>query len=154
MARKYFPKRKAFLDSPEGRLVFPCVESALLPIGCLWFGITGAFESVPWIVPTLGIACATVGIFSIYLSVFSYLCDCYHRYSSSALAAQSFCRNMLAGAFPLFTDQMFKKMTYEGAAGLLGGFGALLTLVPWVLVLYGPRIRARSKLAREIMDKD
>lgn len=25
--------------------------------------------------------------------------------------------------------------------------GALLTLVPWVLVLYGPRIRARSKFA-------
>lgn len=26
--------------------------------------------------------------------------------------------------------------------------GALLTLVPWVLVLYGPKIRARSKFAR------
>jgi len=25
--------------------------------------------------------------------------------------------------------------------------GALLTLVPWVLVIYGPRIRARSKFA-------
>lgn len=42
------------------------------------------------------------GIFSIYLAVFNYLADSYHRYASSALAAQSFSRNMLAGAFPLY----------------------------------------------------
>jgi hypothetical protein len=30
--------------------------------------------------------------------------------------------------------------------------GALLTVVPWVLVFYGPRIRARSKFASEIME--
>ena len=32
-----------------------------------------------------------MGIFSIYLAVFNYLADTYHRYASSALAAQSFC---------------------------------------------------------------
>ena len=33
-----------------------------------------------------------MGIFSIYLAVFNYLADTYHRYASSALAAQSFCK--------------------------------------------------------------
>lgn len=28
----------------------------------------------------------------------------------------------------------------------------MLTIVPWILVFYGPRIRARSKFASEIMD--
>lgn len=102
VCRKYLPAtHQALLDTPEGRLYFACVQSALLPIGCIWFGVSGAYPSVPWIVPALGLACATMGIFSIYLAVFNYLADSYHRYASSALAAQSFCRNLLGGAFPL-----------------------------------------------------
>lgn len=143
--------RKAInLSSPEGRLYFACIESALLPIGLFWFGWT-QFPSIPWIVPTLAITCATMGIFSIYLATFNYLADTYHRYASSALAAQSFCRNILGGVFPLVTVQLFTGLTFQGAASLLGGFAALLTTVPWVLVLYGPKIRARSKFASEIM---
>ena len=152
IARTYFTgKQRAIFDGPEGRLYFACIQSALLPVGCFWFGWT-SFPTDHWILPALGIGCATMGIFSIYLAVFNYLADTYHRYASSALAAQSFCRNILAGAFPLFTPQMFKAMTFQGAGSFLGGMGALLTIVPWVLVFYGPRIRARSKFASEIMD--
>jgi len=76
--------------SPESRLYFACIESVLLPIGLFWFGWT-QFGYIPWIVPTLAIGCATMGIFSVYLATFNYLADTYHRYASSALAAQSFC---------------------------------------------------------------
>ena len=138
-------------STPEGRLYFTCAESALMPIGLFWFGWT-QFPQIHWIVPTMAIGCATMGIFSIYLAVFNYLADTYHRYASSALAAQSFCRNMLGGIFPLLAEFMFNSMTYQGASSFLGGVGALLTIVPWVLVFFGPRIRARSKFASEIMD--
>ena len=151
VARKYLSeKRRGLLDTPEGRLFFSCIQSALLPIGCFWLGWT-QFSSIPWIVPALAVGCATMGIFSIYLAVFNYLADTYHRYASSALATQSCCRNLLAGAFPLFAPQMFRTMTFQGASSFLGGLSALLTIVPWVLVFYGPSIRARSKLASEIM---
>lgn len=133
-------------STPEERLYFSCIESAFLPIGLFWFGWTSS-ASIHWIVPTLAIGCATMGIFSIYLAVFNYLADTYHRYASSALAAQSFCRNMLGGVFPLISTAMFTRMTFAGAASFLGGVGAILTVVPWVLVFYGPRIRARSKFA-------
>ena len=153
IARRFLgEKRRAFLDTPEGRLYFCCVQSILLPIGCFWFGWT-SFSSIHWIVPAIAVGCATMGIFSIYLAVFNYLADSYHRYASSALAAQSFCRNMLAGAFPLFTIKMFRGLTFQGAGSLLGGLAALLTIVPWILVFFGPRIRARSKLASEIMQQ-
>ncbi|QIW97994.1 hypothetical protein AMS68_003512 [Peltaster fructicola] len=151
-ARKHFTgKLRELFNRPEGRLYFSCAQSALLPIGCFWFGWS-SFPSVPWIVPALGIGCATMGIFSIYLAVFNYLADTYHRYASSALAAQSFCRNMLGGAFPLFTQAMFLKMTFQGAGSFLGGLGTLLTIVPWVLLIWGPQIRRKSKFASEIMD--
>jgi hypothetical protein len=78
-------------SAAEGRLYFVCVESILLPIGLFWFGWT-SFPSVPWIVPALAVGCATMGIFSIYLATFNYLADTYHRYASSAIAAQSCCK--------------------------------------------------------------
>lgn len=81
-------------NTPEGRLYFACVESALMPIGMFMFGWT-AEKDIHWIAPAIAITLATMGIFSIYLAVFNYLADTYHRYASSALAAQSFCRNML-----------------------------------------------------------
>ena len=146
-------KRPQLTSSPEGRLWIACPQAALLPIGLFWFAWS-TFSSVHWIVPALGLGCATMGIFSIYLAVFNYLADTYHRYASSALAAQSFCRNMIGGVFPLVVNQMFTAMTYQGAGSLLGGIGAALTLVPFVLAIWGPKIRARSKIAREIMEKD
>lgn len=54
LGRKYLPEgQRRILDTPEGRLYFACVESVLLPIGCIWFGVSGAYSSVHWIVPVL-----------------------------------------------------------------------------------------------------
>jgi MFS family permease len=150
LARRYWPK---FTARPEGRLYFACLESALLPIGLFWFGWTATPE-IHYISPIIALGVAQVGIFSIYLAVFNYLADVYHRYASSALAGQSFCRNMLAAVFPLFTAQMFTRLGYGGAGSLLGGIAVVLTGVPWVLVFKGEAIRARSRIAREIMGKE
>ncbi|KAL3466374.1 MFS transporter [Aspergillus heterothallicus] len=135
----------------EARLYFACIEAILLPIGLLWFGWT-ARPSIHWIVPSLGIGCAIIGIFSIYLATFNYLADAYGEFSSSAIAAQSFCRNLLGGVFPLVTNALFSNLGYGPAASLLGGIGLALSVVPWVLVAFGPKIRAKSKFA--IRDSD
>ena len=148
LAKRYWPK---LTTNPEGRLYFACLESALLPIGLFWFGWTSD-KSIPWISPVLALGCAQIGIFSIYLAVFNYLADVYHRYASSALAGQSFCRNMLAAVFPLFSGIMYERLGYPGASSLLGGVAALLTLVPWVLVFNGEKIRSKSRIASEIME--
>jgi MFS family permease len=147
IARQHMPK---LASTPEGRLYFACIQSALLPVGLFWFGWTSS-SSIHWIVPVLALGCAQIGIFSIYLAVFNYLADCYHRFASSALAGQSFLRNILAAIFPLFTNVMFRRLSYPGASSLLGGISAVLTLVPWVLLFYGPKIRARSKIAGAIL---
>jgi hypothetical protein len=132
--------------TPEGRLLSPGFQSILLPIGLFWFGWTSR-ESISWVSPALAIGSCTMGIFSIYLAVFNYLADTYHVYSSSAQAAQSMCRNIFAGIFPLFTAQMMRTLTYKGAGSLLGGIGLILTAIPWLLSFYGHRIRARSPFA-------
>jgi MFS family permease len=100
LALRYFPEKVS--GTPEGRLFFACAESALMPIGLFWFGWT-SYADIHWIVPAMAVAVATMGIFSIYLATFNYLADIYHKYASSAIAAQSMCRNLLGGAFPLVT---------------------------------------------------
>ncbi|KAJ4256059.1 hypothetical protein NW762_009133 [Fusarium torreyae] len=135
--------------TPEQRLLSPCIQSILLPIGLFWFFMS-AKSNITWVSPSLAIGSCTMGIFSIYLAVFNYLADTYHQYASSALAAQSLCRNLLGGIFPLITARMINSLTLEGTGGLLGGLGLLLTAIPWLLYFYGRRIRARSPFAKEI----
>ncbi|KAF9874453.1 hypothetical protein CkaCkLH20_08016 [Colletotrichum karsti] len=141
--------RRLPLDRPERRLYFSCVQSICLPVGLFIFGWT-AREQVHWIVPAIGLGVSTLGVFSVYLAVFNYLADGYHGYASSALAAQSFCRNFIGGIFPLVTVQMYTNLGYGPASSLLGGIGLLLTAGPWILVLYGERIRAKSKFAHKL----
>jgi multidrug resistance protein len=141
------------LNIPEGRLYFAGIESICLPIGIFWLAWT-LQPSIHWIVPVFGIGFQAMGIFSIYLAVFNYLADTYHTYASSAIAAQSFCRNMAGAAIPLFVDPMLTKMTFSGGLSFLGGLALLLTLVPWALIFYGPRIRARSKIAVQLSHND
>ncbi|KAI1503728.1 major facilitator superfamily domain-containing protein [Biscogniauxia marginata] len=132
---------------PEARLTFACVQSLLLPIGLFWLGGT-ARPSIPWIVPALSIGSITLGIFSVYLSVFNYLADTYHSYASSAIAAQSFTRNVFAAFLPLAIKPMLdSSLQIVGTGSLLGAIGLLLSAVPWVLVLWGPQIRKRSRFA-------
>jgi MFS family permease len=141
-----FIRRRFPVESPESRLYFTCFTAVLLPAGLYLFGFS-AQPSIHWIVPTIGVGLATMGIYYIYLATFNYLADIYQAYASSALAAQSFCRNVLGGVFPLVTAILFTNLGEDGAGGLLGTIATVLTVVPWVLVLFGERIRRRSKFA-------
>ncbi|KAI1098553.1 MFS general substrate transporter [Jackrogersella minutella] len=141
-----FARRKFPVDSPESRLYFTCFTSVLLPAGLYLFGFA-AQPSIHWMVPAFAIFLATMGIFYVYLATFNYLADIYQTYASSALAAQSFCRNVLGGAFPLVTGPLIRNLGEDAMGGLLGGIATLLTVVPWVLVLFGDKIRGRSSFA-------
>jgi len=142
-----------FTANPEGRLWFTCAEALLMPIGMFWFGWT-CYSSIHWIVPTVALVLVTMGIFSIFLATFNYTADVYQTYASSALAASGVCRNFLGGSFPLVTVQMFRGMGFQAASSLLGGLGILLSLGPILLIWFGPRIRLKSKVARQFVKSD
>ncbi|EQK99879.1 Major facilitator superfamily domain, general substrate transporter [Ophiocordyceps sinensis CO18] len=137
-----FMRRRFPVESPEARLYFSCVTALLLPIG-----LFGAFFCSGGSAKAVGFGFATCGIYSVYLATFNYLADAYGAQASSALAAQSLCRNLLGGGFPLITGAMFTNLGLKGAGALLGSIAMVLTTIPWVLVCYGETIRGRSKLA-------
>ncbi|PMD21220.1 MFS general substrate transporter [Hyaloscypha hepaticicola] len=112
-------------DNPEARIYSACILSIFMALGMFMYGAT-SFPSVPWIFPAIAISVVTFGAYAIYLSVFTYLADIYTTYASSTMAAQSFCRNILAGCLPLVVNIMFRRLTFVGAASLLGGIALLL----------------------------
>ncbi|KAK2017241.1 major facilitator superfamily transporter [Colletotrichum eremochloae] len=141
-----FMRRRFPAEAPESRLYFTCISATLLPAGLFLFGFTSK-QGFHWIAPAFGIGLATWGIYSVYLATFNYFADIYHQYASSALAAQSCCRNILGGVFPLVTGALFRNLGEERAGSLLGSIAAGLSIIPWTLVFYGERIRKRSRVA-------
>ncbi|KAM3533018.1 hypothetical protein MY4038_003737 [Beauveria bassiana] len=138
-------RRKFPAEAPESRLYFACITSMFLPAG-LFVGFLCPDNWKDY-AQAIGLGFALWGIYSVYLATFNYLADTYHVYASSALASQSLCRNLLGGAFPLIAAPLFRNLGTRAAGGLLGGIGTGLTVIPWVLVFFGQRIRSRSKIA-------
>jgi MFS family permease len=141
---KNFTKR-----GPEARLYAACAAAILFPIGCFIYAWT-SYPDVSIAGPIVGITALMTAVYTIYLAVFNYLADAYLVYASSALAAQSFARNMFGFAFPLFVTPMYHNLGYTWASTLVALIGAVLGAVPFVLFIYGHKIRAKSKLSLEL----
>ncbi|EDP53374.1 MFS multidrug transporter, putative [Aspergillus fumigatus A1163] len=133
---------------PEARLYTSIPGSLLFTAGLFWYGWASQ-PDVHWIVPTIGITAAGIGIYAIYMGVVNYLTDAYEKYAASALSAASLGRNSFGAFLPLASPQLFSNLGFGWAGSLLGFIGAALSLVPVVLVLKGPQIRRSSPFMRE-----
>ncbi|KAJ6480272.1 MFS polyamine transporter [Mycena sanguinolenta] len=132
---------------PEKHLRGAMVGGCAFVIGIFWLGWSGQYPSVPWYVPALSTVMLGVSVCMIFVSCFSYLVETYLMYSASAFAANTFCRSLVAAAFPLFTVQFFTNLGVHWASTILGGVGLLLLPSPFLFYKYGARIRANSKFA-------
>ncbi|KAI5481154.1 Major Facilitator Superfamily protein [Pseudohyphozyma bogoriensis] len=142
---KLYQKRVA-KQGPEARLYAALVGAVLFPSGLFIFAFSQGRGH--WMGPICGLVIIFASIFTIYVGVFNYLADVYTLYASSALSGQSLSRNVAGFAFPLFTFQMYDRLGFQWASFLSGCLGLALAPVPYILMAYGPRIRAASKFAR------
>ncbi|OJT03339.1 hypothetical protein TRAPUB_6117 [Trametes pubescens] len=144
---KHAPKR-----GPEARLFSACLGAVLFPAGIFIYAWS-TFESVHWMGMAVGVFVIMTALFVLYVAVFTYLADCYGIFASSALAGQSLCRNLMGMAFPLFTEQMFARLTYHWGNTLFGCIAIAMIPIPFVLMWKGPVIRASSKFASQTVHK-
>ncbi|CAJ2513986.1 Uu.00g021050.m01.CDS01 [Anthostomella pinea] len=138
---------------PEARVWMARAGAFLIPISLFWFAWT-SFASVHWIVPIIASVFFGAGIYIIILSILNYVVDAYQTYSASALAGVILARNITGAAFPLFAEQMYKKLGLEWASSLLGFLAILLIPIPFILFYRGEAIRLRSPWAREHFEQD
>ncbi|RMJ27251.1 Sugar and other transporter [Aspergillus sp. HF37] len=132
---------------PEWRLPPVVVGGVLFAGGLFWFGWTGFTASIHWIVPTLSGLFTGFGLLIIFIQLFNYLIDTYLMFAASAIAANTFCRSLVAAAFPLFSRQMFQGMGIQWAATLLGCVAIVLVPIPVIFWFYGKRLRMKSTFA-------
>lgn len=134
---------------PEARLIWAAYGGLLFPLGLFAFAWTGR-PSIHWIVPMLFLCLVYWGITCIFSAVFAYLADAYETYSSSAQAAQSLARNLIAAILPMFARRMYTGMGYPQATTLVASIALIMSLAPFILMRYGEVLRAKSKVARSI----
>ncbi|WVQ83221.1 hypothetical protein IAT38_005360 [Cryptococcus sp. DSM 104549] len=146
-------RRRVDKDGIEARLYAAMVAGITLALGCFFYGFT-SISSVPWIVPCIGATIVFASILTIYQSAFVYLGECYGSYASSAIAAQSFTRNMFGGAFAFFTVKMYRALTPRWTIFIWGCVALVLAAVPFVAYYRGPMIRAHSPYSKILMREE
>ncbi|KAJ9477844.1 putative drug/proton antiporter YHK8 (putative) [Pseudozyma hubeiensis] len=134
---------------PETSLIHAIYGCSLAPVGLFLFAWTVPFTHVHWIVPAIGIVLLCAGSMSAFTSLIPYLVAYGGPSAPSVLAAAGFCRSALAAALPLFTRQMCRGISVQGATSLLGGLALLLTPLPLLLYIHGGKLREHVRQRKE-----
>jgi len=79
-----------------------------------------------------------------------YVIDSYKTYSASALGFLVFTRYVVAGGMVIAGGPIYQAIGVQYTLTILGSISAVMTLVPYLLYIYGPRIRKSSKYAVNI----
>ncbi|KAE8387839.1 major facilitator superfamily domain-containing protein [Aspergillus alliaceus] len=132
---------------PEWRLPPAIAGAPMVTIGLFIFAWT-IYPDVHWIAPIIGSALFGFGTVLIFSGIFTFLVEAYPTYAASALAANSFARCILGGAFPLFGVQMYDRLGYHWATTLLAFLTLIMAPFPYIFFHYGPRIRLKSQFAK------
>ena len=137
--------------TPENRLYSAMLGSLLIPVSVFWFAWT-ARPSIHWICPLIATVPYATGQLLVFNSCIVYLVDSYGPVlGASAAAANGLMRYVAGAAFPLFIQQMYRKLGTGWATSLLAFITLALAPIPWMLFKYGPALRERSPLLNEIV---
>ncbi|KAH8165466.1 hypothetical protein CIB48_g2795 [Xylaria polymorpha] len=132
---------------PEMVLPPTFIGSITFPICLFWFGWTSR-ASIHWIVPVIGSGFFSIGVVTLFNSLFNYLGISYPKYAASIFAGSALFRASFGAGFPLFARQLFSTLGIGPGNSLLGGIAVLFIPIPFVFYKYGSRIRHMSKNAR------
>ncbi|KAI9158092.1 Major facilitator superfamily multidrug transporter mdrA [Paramyrothecium foliicola] len=141
---------------PEDRMPLAMIGGVGFPIFMFCFCWSGQYNSVHWIVPTIGGALLGTSLMLVFVAYLNYVTDSYADYAASVLAANTVARSAGSAGAPLFTTQMFNALGVGGGGSLIAGIATLLAFIPFLFYRFGPLLRRKSKYAlaeREVVDK-
>lgn len=148
----HFVQEKQFNENgelkPEKRLPPAMVGGFFIPICLFWFGWS-ARPSIHWVVPIIGSSFFSVAALLLFNSVLSYLSDAYPDCAASVFAGNDFMRSSFGAGFPIFASAMYKNLGVNWASSTLAFLGIAFIPIPYVLYIYGERLRKMSKHARK-----
>ncbi|KAI0115701.1 MFS multidrug transporter-like protein [Nemania sp. FL0031] len=133
---------------PEARLPPMMVGSFAFAAGLFLFGWTSSKHVSNPAPSIVGVFLTGVGFTLIFQSSLQYLVDTFTRYSASAIAANTFVRSLVAGAFPLFIYPLYEGIGIDWGNSLFGFIAVALIPAPFLFFWWGKRIRARGEFSK------
>lgn len=127
----------------EYRFIPLFVGAFIAPLGLFIIAWT-SYAKLNYMGPIIGAYVYGTGTIMVFNGIFSYTVEAYRRYTASAMAANSFVRLVMAGAFPMFAMKMYEGLGIHWATTLIALFACLLIPIPFVFYKYGARLRANS----------
>ena len=118
-------------------------------IAIFWLGWS-ARSDVHWIVPTLSGIFFGIGYLLIFMAILNYVSDAYLTFAASAQGMASTCRSIGGSVLPLASKKMFHTLGIGWACSLLGFLMLACSVIPFVFIVFGERIRAGSKFCQEL----
>lgn len=138
--------------TPEAAAKVMTLGAIMTAVGQLGFSWTSLPTSIHWAVPiAFGIPFGAGNSMSFIYGA-NYLAGAYGNYAASALAGNAVARSAVGGTLPLVGPTMYKALTPQWAGTLLGLLEALMIAVPFVFYRYGDKIRAKSKVIRQMAE--
>lgn len=131
------------------RLPPACIGGPVTLISIFWLGWTARTE-VPWAVPFASGFVYGIGTQLIFIGLLNYLADAYTVYAASAFAASSCSRSIFGALLPLVVTKMYDSLGVAWATSTLGFAVLLMSIMPFVLIKYGPYLRSISRLCSEL----
>ncbi|CDO71078.1 hypothetical protein BN946_scf184844.g82 [Trametes cinnabarina] len=136
------------LPLEETHLKVVIIACLCLPISLFWFAWTSGPET-HWIAPALaGIPFGFANV-SIFFSFTSYTSRTYSIWASSAAAANTFFRSVVASVFPILAHTIVDRLGTKWGVTVFAFISLGLVPIPFVFIRFGPALRARSRHARE-----
>lgn len=90
----------------------------------------------------------------IFMGVLNYLTDAYLIFSASAMAAASMCRSIWGATLPLAAKDMYAALGSQWATSILGFAAVGMSVIPFLFLRYGEKIRAGSKFCQMLKNRE
>lgn len=134
------------------RLPLACIGGPLCVISLFLLGWS-ARPDIHWMVPMSAGLPFGVGFVLVFVALLNYLADAYEIFAASAMAATSCSRSIYGAVLPFAGLPMYNKLGIAWATSLLGFLSLAMSVVPFIFIAYGNRIRGGSPFCQELKER-
>jgi hypothetical protein len=108
--------------------------------------------NIHWVVPMLSGVTFSIGMLLTFMALINYLTDAYEIYAASANAASSTTRSIFGAVLPFAAAPLYTQLGVHWATSLLGFISLAMSLTPFAFIRYGQKIRATSKMSKDLAE--
>lgn len=129
---------------PEFNLYLSMFGAPFIPVALFWMGWTARSSISIWC-PLIGAMVFGFSVLCVFVSAYQYVAAAFEYHPASALASLQMFRLVAAGVMAVVAELMYKKLGVHWVLSVLGFIALVFLPVPYVLFVWGWRVREWSR---------